>query len=134
MTSREMLEERLNGKTYREIGEMCGISRQAAYKRIKHLRNGRSYNKIVYRGIHEYLAGKQGMSLRKLTDEVNHDENLISSPTLAKFLRGESVHIPIKVIVRLCEIVGKPFEETFALMDDNHSDISQNRKENTYET
>nr|DAL37024.1 MAG TPA_asm: ECF sigma factor [Caudoviricetes sp.] len=29
MTSREMLEERLNGKTYREIGEMCGISRQA---------------------------------------------------------------------------------------------------------
>ena len=58
------------------------------------------------------------MSWRKMTDEINRDECLISDATLAKFLRGESARISIKAIVRICEIVGKPFEETFALIDD----------------
>lgn len=134
MTSREMLEERLNGKTYREIGEMCGISKQAVQDRINNLLNGRSYSKIIYRGVYEYFASKRGMNWHKITDEVNRDECLISRTTLTKFLRGETAHISINVIIRLCEIVGKSFEETFALMDDNHSDISQNEKENTHET
>ena len=56
MTSCEMLEERLNGKTYREIGEMCGISKQAVQGQIKHLLNGRSCSKIIYRGVYEYFA------------------------------------------------------------------------------
>ena len=73
MTSREMLEERLNGKTYREIGEMCGISWQAVQIRIKLLLNGRDYNKIVYRGVQEYFVSKRGMSWRKMTDEINRD-------------------------------------------------------------
>ena len=118
MTSREMLEERLNGKTYREIGEMCGISKQAVQDRIKHLLKGRSYSKIIYRGVYEYFASKRGMNWHKITDEVNQDERLIGRETLTKFLRGKSAHISIKVIVRICEIVGKPFEETFALIDD----------------
>lgn len=118
MTSCEMLEERLNGKTYREIGEMCGISRQAVQIRIKSLLNGRDYNKIVYRGVQEYFVSKRGMNWRKMTDEINRDECLISCATLAKFLRGESARISIKAIVRICEIVGKPFEQTFALIDD----------------
>lgn len=118
MTSREMLEERLNGKTYREIGEMCGISKQAVQIRIKLLLNGRDYNKIVYRGVQEYFVSKRGMNWRKMTNEINRDERLISDATLAKFLRGESARVSIKAIVRICEIVGKPFEETFALIDD----------------
>ena len=118
MTSREMLEERLNGKTYREIGEMCGISRQAVQIRIKMLLNGRAYNKIVYRGVQEYFVSKRGMNWRKMTDEINRDECLVSCTTLAKFLQGESARISIKAIVRICEIIGKPFEETFALIDD----------------
>lgn len=42
MTSQEMLQAWIKGKTYQEIGDICGISRQAVYLRIKTLSEGKN--------------------------------------------------------------------------------------------
>ena len=114
MTSREMLGEVMNGRTYREIGEMCGISRQAANKRVSCLLSG-LINRIVFKGVYDYFIETEGMDFAKFAERVNADGNIVSADTLRKILTGKKKMVHIDVISRVCKVTGRPVEDAFTL-------------------
>lgn len=117
MTNREMLELKLRGRTYQEIGDMCGLTRQAIHLRIKNMLKSK-IGEVVYVGIYDYMISAGETTFGGFSKLVNQKEKIISSTMLTRFLKGETGKVPIKVIARICEIVGKPFEEVFALQND----------------
>ena len=102
----------IKGKTYQEIGDMCGISRQAVYLRTKTLEEGKM-SKIVYKGVYDYFANNDNMNFSKFTRQVNGNGQIIEYGTLKRFLCGEIMRVPLSVIMKICEIVAKPIEEVF---------------------
>lgn len=114
MTSREMLNEVLGGKTYREIGEMCGVSRQAANRRVNRLLNG-VINHIVFKGVYDYFVETEGMNFAKFAEMVNADSDIVSADTLRKILTGKKKMVHIDVISQVCKVTGRPVEDAFAL-------------------
>ena len=125
MTNKEMLQMRLDGATYQEIADKCGITRQAVHDAIKHytekITSGRrghrfSYKQIKFVGIYEYFKNNENMSVSTFAKMVygTGTRNSGRIATLRSFITGErNSHFPIPQIKRMCEIVGKSFEETF---------------------
>lgn len=112
MTTQEMINERLNGKTYREIAEMCGMSRQNVHSRIKHLVKGR-FHRIIYKGIYDYFADNKNETLRSFAEKINQNETVVCYRILIDFIYGRRNTISINAIKKICEVVNKPFEEAF---------------------
>lgn len=112
MTSQEMLQAWIKGKTYQEIGDICGISRQAVYLRIKTLSKGKM-SKIVYKGVYDYFANNDNMNFSKFASQVNDNGQIIEYGSLKRFLCGEITRVPLSVIMKICEIISKPIEEVF---------------------
>ena len=112
MTSYEMLNERLKGKTYREIGEMCGSSRQNVQSRIKNLVSGK-FNRIFYKGIYDYFIENETETFETFADKINENQTLMNSSALIRFICGKRKSVTMDVITKICEVIGKPFEETF---------------------
>lgn len=120
--AKEMLLMRLNGMTFQQIADKCGVSRQRAYQsvmaytdRIAKGKRGRVffYEEIIFESIREHFEKKEEETITSFAVAV-FGENSKKTTTMRTFLKGETdSRFTISQIKRICEICGKPFEEVF---------------------
>lgn len=123
MTPKEMLLMRLDGATFQQIADTCGITKQAAHQAIRkytdkiaRCQRGRSfsYNDIKFKGIYEYFEANEEVTLTSFANAVFDEESGTRGGTIRNFLTGKTdSRFTISQIKRMCEICGKPFEEVF---------------------
>lgn len=123
MTIAEMVEMRRNGATYREIGAASGMTGQNAYniinrrakKDISGIR-GRAFNieKIKYKGIYEHFKNDEYECISSFAGKVFNRVDARYYGKTRNLITGEQdVRLSIHTIMKICEVVGKPFEEVF---------------------
>lgn len=130
MTTKEMVKMRIDGATYQEIADACGISRAAAHKAItqyfKREANGvRGKGFCLYDvkndAIREYFADHHLESVSSFSRKAG-----VNAHTMRAFLYGKTdSHFSVSQIRRICEIVGKPFEEVFGGADGDESEADR---------
>lgn len=122
MTNQEMYVLHEQGTTYQAIADICGISRQAVHQKVhRHKRRvdgirGHHFDieKIVYKGVYDWFREHFDESIYSLCTKVYGCNCGNRHTTIRDFLKGEhNTYFTIEQIKRLCEIVGKPFEEVF---------------------
>jgi DNA-binding XRE family transcriptional regulator len=118
MTTKEMLKMRCDGATYQEISDACGLTRQAVHLRITEYTEritkgtrgkGFCLFDIKYKAIREHFADNSKLSISAFAKAVG-----VNASTMRNFLTGKNAsYFTIPQIRRMCEIVGKPFEDVF---------------------
>lgn len=126
MTTKEMVMLHAEGMTFQKIADIAGISRQRVHQRVSTYvegaipRRNRSFDisKIKYKGIYEYFVNDPYESLTSFTVKLGYSVSG-GSPLhhVRNMLYGANSHFPINTIKRICDVVGKPFEEVFAERD-----------------
>jgi hypothetical protein len=121
INAKKMLEMRMNGATFQEIGDAFGMSKQGAHsiiitycRQIAGIRGkGFDVNQIKYEGIFNYFLENPGETISSFTFDIfGYYSNKVRD--LRNFLIGEhEIYLNIHQIKRICEIVGRPFEEVF---------------------
>lgn len=117
---------REQGKTYQEIADMHGVSKQCVEQSIKSFeircnsrvrKDNYDIEKIMYRGVYDFFKNDNTMTASKLTRMIyGYSSNDISS-RITRLFKGESARTTIEEITKLIEITGKPFEELFELRE-----------------
>ena len=109
----------LNNSTFQEIGNSCGISRQAAKQRIdtynsrlEKRKKELPLEKIKYKGFYDYFLKNPDVTVGNFAQKVfgygGYKAKMVS------FLLGESnATFTISQMIKMCDIIGKPFEEIF---------------------
>lgn len=123
MTTQEMFMMRINGATYQEIADACGMSKQNVNERISRYAkrltsgvrgHGFSISDIRFKAIREYFSKHPNESVKSFAKKVS-----VLPETMRNFLRGKhESYFTITQIRQMCEIVGQPFEEVFGGADD----------------
>ena len=125
MTAKEMFEMRQKGATFQEIGDAAGMSRQGAQgivvryaKNLVALKRGKGsglyLDKIVYQGIYEHFVKNEEETFTSFARKIYDHEPSTTAMKMRGFLMGEhDSYYTIGQIKKMCEIVGKPFEEVF---------------------
>ena len=114
---------RINGATYKAIGEHFGVTRQRAHE-IIHRHNGRlaigtrysgfPIEDIVFQGIYEHFLNNTRETMSSFTKKVYGQNGTASIQRLRNFLIGKhETYLRIKQVKKICEVCGKPFEEVF---------------------
>lgn len=112
---------REQGKTYQEIGDMYGVSKQSVEEIVKNAekrfndgvrirKNSVNIEKIVYKGIYDLFYKDRTMTISKLARIVGHDKS-----TLKNLIEGKNARITIKGVKKLTDFSGMTFEELFEL-------------------
>ena len=128
MDGKEIVQMRMDGKTFQEIADFCGISKQAVHQKFKsYMRflagergntvDGRRFNinDIPYKGLHEYFKENEKENVSSFCRKMHGGkENTPFATKMRNFLTGANAsHFTIEQIKAMCGIVGKPFEEVF---------------------
>lgn len=127
MNGKEIVTMRMDGKTFQEIAEFYGVSRQAVHEKFNsYLKildgergksvNGKRFNinTIPYKGLYEYFERNDNESICSFCEKIlgREPSNFVSK--MRCFLTGKSdSHFTIAQINSMCRVVGKPFEEVF---------------------
>ena len=125
--SKKMLEMRMNGATFQEIGDTFGITRQGARSTINNYcrlltgirGQGFDIHQIKYEGIYEYFLENPIETIASFVIKVF---GYYGGKTkgMKNFLIGEqTMYFSIEQVKRICEVVGRPFEEVFKERDCN---------------
>ena len=124
----QMHKMKLEGKTYTEIGEACGISRQQANyllihydESLKGMRgNGFDINTIIYKGLYEHFRDNLYESITSFAKKVYGHTATSAVSTMRTFLNGKhkEARFTVPMIKRMCEVTGKSFEELFELREE----------------
>ena len=126
MTNKEMLEMRMNGKTFQEIADACGISKQGVHERLKLYAKrlagirgqGFDISTIKYEGLYEYFEENLEESLYSFAIKIGMGKDGGRVATIRNFLTGKHhSRFSIPQIKKMCEVCGKPFEEVFKERD-----------------
>ena len=121
MTNEEIWEMKMTGATYEEIAELCGISKQAVWYKVKSYtdkvlgKRGHSFDieLIPYKGIYEYFESDFCMSITAFCKRVGANTGT-GVATMRNFLTGKNnTRFSIDQIKAICETIGKPFEYVF---------------------
>lgn len=120
--ARKMLEMRMDGATYQEIGDKFNISRQGAHQIVSNYCNaitgvrGQGFNvrNIKYEAIRDYFLNNLEESVTSFTEKIFGSNCGSKIQTMKNFLTGKSdSRFTVTQIKRICEIVGSTFEEVF---------------------
>lgn len=119
MTKQEILELRDQGKTYREIADIFGVTRQRVHEKIGKDRIRKcnfEIEKIRFKGVYEFLKEHPTLSLIGF---IRHMKGHSVSHAEYEKLKGclttdRDSAIKISDIKRLTEYTGMTFEELFA--------------------
>lgn len=114
---------REQGKTYQEIGDMFGVSKQSVEEIIKNAekrfnngvkirKNSVNIEKIVYKGIYDLFYKDRTMTVSKLARIVGYDKG-----TIKNLIEGTNARITIKGVKKLTDFSGMTFEELFELRE-----------------
>ena len=119
----EMVEMRLNGATYRAIGEHFGVTRQRVYEIIHRrcgkisigIRSSMDIEDIVYEGIYRHFKDNTEQTFLKFVRSIYGRSSTQKEQTRVKnFITGKhETYLRIKQIKKICEVCGMPFEEVF---------------------
>ena len=122
MTKEQILELRNQGKTYAEIGEMFGVSKQWVHQMVgeHRIRKGNyEIEHIRYKGIYEFMRDNPTITLSTLTLKgIGKGKNLYCKFQRAITGTNRDMHLSINQIKRLTAYTGKSFEELFAERND----------------
>jgi hypothetical protein len=121
--AKEMLEMRVNGATLQEIADYYNISRQAVHSvlnnytsRLCGKRCSLDVNDIIYKGIYDYFRSRPEEGILSLSKKVFGKDPAGKTRSLKSCIVGEhKMYFTVDQIKKLCEVVGKPFEEVFEL-------------------
>ena len=121
--AKEMLEMRVSGATFQEIANKYGVSRQAVHQtlnsymaRLQGKRYALDVDKIIYKGIAEWFLENPNESITSFSKRVLGCDSGQRSGAIKRGLIGENeTYFTINQIKKICEVVGKPFEEVFEL-------------------
>ncbi len=121
MTREEIVELRNQGKTFKEIGEIFGVSKQRIYQVIGKVRRyNTEIEKIHFKGIYEFLKENPKISYGTLA-RVFYGGYVTKNQvnTFMGKLRGsDQVQCTIGSIKRLTKYTNKTFEELFEIRSD----------------
>ncbi len=118
----EMVEMRLNGATYKAIGEHFGVTKQRVYE-IIHRRCGKisigikgkiDIEDIVYEGIYRHFKDNPEQTFKKFCEGVCGFYTSAIQERMKNFLTGKHETLfKVKHIKKICEVCKMPFEEVF---------------------
>lgn len=123
MTVKEMIELRNSGMTYQKIADICGISKQAVHIKLNRgakKRQGRKtpIENIRYKGIYDYFKQNEMESVSSLSIKVFGSYNQAGRHRInALITKKHKSTLPLKYLFKICEVIGKPFEEVFKERD-----------------
>lgn len=122
----EMIALREAGKTYREIAELFGISKQYVYILISKSCNrvdparkcDVDIENIVYEGIYDFFANDHKMTITKFARIAFGHKHICKAQRerVRRFIYnyGEA-RLSVQNIKNICEYIGEPFEHVFKL-------------------
>lgn len=123
MTNAEMLKMRAEGATLQEIADKAGCSRQSVDDVVKRLakhvlegRRGKSLytSEIKFQGFYEHFQNNPKESLNSFSIKVFGGHNSAAYTRLRDLITGKGdPYFAFSQIKKMCEIIGKPFEEVF---------------------
>lgn len=125
MTEKEMFEMRLNGASYQEIADACGLSKQCVNAKMRNYCEkkflgrrvrGRSTNieKIIYQGIYDYFDEKVDETFTSFAKKIYGSGTAYYITKISRLICGENeTWLTIAQIKKICDVCGKPFEEVF---------------------
>lgn len=117
------LDMRRNGATLREIGDYFGVSyqrvSQVLYGYTRTRRDEAFIEKIVYKGIYDYMVAHENMTMPKLALEMYGcvGKNRAYVERLRRLFEGKDANISKGVIDRLLALTGLTYERFFELRD-----------------
>lgn len=126
LTVRQMYEMRMNGATYQEIADACGLTKQRVNYLLIHYKDalkgmrGKGFNieRIIYKGIYEHFRDNLYESITSFSNKVyGYVGNEPSS--IRRFITGKEkrTRFTIQQIKNMCKATGKTFEELFERRD-----------------
>jgi predicted DNA-binding protein YlxM (UPF0122 family) len=124
MTTKEMVILHSEGMSFQKIADICGVSKQAVHQRVstycedKICKRGRQFNvsKIKYKGLYEHFVNNPNETVTSLTIKIyGHRGKHVA--VIRTLLLGTNSTLPLNAFKKICEIVGKPFEEVFEERD-----------------
>ena len=122
MTKEQIIEYRNQGKTFKEIGEIFGVSKQRVYQVCGSARRFNSeIEKIRFKGIYEFLKENQKISyatLARVFYGSTQKRNLVSRFNKILTAKSDNIHCTIGSIKRLTQYTNKTFEELFEIRSD----------------
>ena len=78
-----------------------------------------SYEQIIFQGIYDFFKDNNGMSYAKFSRLIYGESD--RRFTLKNFITGKNEsYYPLWVYQKICEVCGKPFEETFKRRVNKH--------------
>lgn len=113
---------REQGKTYQEIGNMYGVSKQCVEQAIKtaELRFGGRCRrgsvdiaKIAYNGIYNLFVNDESMTFSKIARKCTNNPNRSMVQAIQGLFEGKNTKVSINFIKNLIKISGMTFEELF---------------------
>ena len=131
MTIQEKFDLWLNGVSYKQLAEICGCSRQMIWQQLHNYqekivcgRRGHKFycNQIKYQGIYEWFLEHVNDSIHSLCCKVFESESYPSMyhNRMKSLITGDhNAFFTVPQIQKLCEIIGKPFEEVFKERETN---------------
>ena len=122
LTGKEMYEMHFNdGLSFTDIAEKYGMSKQDVQQEVRRYtlyisgKRGKRFNinTIVYQGIYDYFLDHPQETLLSLTKKLKiNDQNGFAN--FHRFITGQNdVKVKISLIKKICDVIGKPFEEVF---------------------
>lgn len=128
MDGKQIVIMRMDGRTFQEIADFYGVSKQAVHTKLKSYTkilegergravDGRRFNinSIPYKGLYEYFKENEEETISSFSREVSGAEYRTNfANKMRNFLTGENnSYFTIVQIKKICEIIGKSFEEAF---------------------
>lgn len=127
MTVEQMIRMRNSGATYQQIANMSGLTRQRVHQKIQtalgnksNRRRGKAFpiEDIKYTAIYDYFKNNENESASSFGLKVFGGYGGKFCNRVINFVTGRyEAHLSVEQIKKVCEIVGKPFEEVFKERD-----------------
>ena len=116
MTTKEMLQMRMEGATYQEIADKCGISRQRVHQKIGKRQISRfkeiSQERCVYVGLRNWMNTNK-ICIAELTRRIYGQNDPDSNCRTRGRLASNCDLIPKRFIDKILKITGLTYEEAF---------------------
>lgn len=115
--ARELEEAIENGRSYADIAQEYGVSRERIRQIATHTltrvrRHGKIFEEIPYEGLYK-LFQNEYLSVPKFTLMVFGNTARNQKAKMDHLLKGTNVQLSIKQIERICELCGMSFEDCF---------------------
>ena len=109
---------RAAGKSYAEIGEKYGITRQAVQQaesifKIRQEKRNKKIDKIIYQGIYDMFYDDYNFNIHKLVVMMGYSDNSPNCTKIRNFITGNNNTIKMAAINSLIKNSGETYEVLF---------------------